>query len=333
MVLFCLLQGTQPTSAECAALEISGCRHVGEGRTPHGGGVSILVRDGVGVEVGVLEKKVPERVTVTLMFSANVSLTITSAYFPRKADGFSESLDTLLGASGPLVVGADVNSRDVAWHALRPSDDKGECIVDLCVQNNLSCANAGSATGRQPETAAPLPPDIALCRDCEISNWKSALSPDSDHYWITLGAFVGTSLDVIAPSKPARALYVWSKARCNDFRKLSDECMFRRMKRSTKGAVPMKEAVTRGIRMATKRTTPEGKGVAPPFWTPELTKLDKMVQERKNERKRDALIRWGRKVLTDTALGRWKENVAKLSVTDSASWNLVKSIYAPRPLT
>ncbi|KAH8615386.1 hypothetical protein ERJ75_000590700 [Trypanosoma vivax] len=58
-----------------------------------------------------------------------------------------------------------------------------------------------------------------------------------------------------------------------------------------------------------------------------------MVQECKNERKRDALIRWRRKVLTDTALGRWKENVAKLSVTESASWNLVKSIYAPRPLT
>ncbi|KAG8346901.1 hypothetical protein TRVL_02258 [Trypanosoma vivax] len=85
--------------------------------------------------------------------------------------------------------------------------------------------------------------------------------------------------------------------------------------------------------MAAKRTIPTGKGVSPPFWTPELTKLDKMVQERKNERKRDALIRWRRKVLAGTALGRWKENVAKLSATDSASWNPVKSIYAPRPLT
>ncbi|CCD20913.1 hypothetical protein, conserved (fragment), partial [Trypanosoma vivax Y486] len=58
-----------------------------------------------------------------------------------------------------------------------------------------------------------------------------------------------------------------------------------------------------------------------------------MVQECKNERKRDALIRWRRKVLADTALGRWKENVAKLSATGSASWNLAKSIYAPQPLT
>ncbi|CCD19268.1 hypothetical protein, conserved, partial [Trypanosoma vivax Y486] len=145
--------------------------------------------------------------------------------------------------------------------------------------------------------------------------------------------FVGTSLDVIAPSKPARALHAWNKARWNEFKKLSDEFIFRRMKGSAKGADAMNEAVTRGIWMAAKRTIPKGKGVAPPFWTPELTKLDKMVQECENERKRDALIRWRRKGLAGTALGRWKENVAKLSATHSAGWNLVKSICAPRPLT
>ncbi|CCD19850.1 retrotransposon hot spot protein, putative [Trypanosoma vivax Y486] len=105
------------------------------------------------------------------------------------------------------------------------------------------------------------------------------------------------------------------------------------MKRSAKGEDAMNEGVTRGIRMAAKRTFPKNKAVAPPLWTPELTKLDKMVQECENERKRDALIRWRRKVLADTALGRWQENVAKLSATDWASWNLVKSICAPRPLT
>ncbi|KAG8339970.1 hypothetical protein TRVL_09203 [Trypanosoma vivax] len=95
----------------------------------------------------------------------------------------------------------------------------------------------------------------------------------------------------------------------------------------------MNEVVTRGIRMAAKRTIPKAKGMGPPFWTPELTNLDKMVQECKNEWKRDALIRWRRKVLADTALGRWKENVSKLSATDSASWNLAEPIYAPWPLT
>ncbi|KAH8616213.1 hypothetical protein ERJ75_000503400 [Trypanosoma vivax] len=105
------------------------------------------------------------------------------------------------------------------------------------------------------------------------------------------------------------------------------------MKRSAKGADAMNEAVTRGSRMAAKRTIPKGKGVAPSFWTPELTTPDRRVQDCKNERKRDVLTRWRRKVFADTALGRWKENVSKLSTTDSASWNLVKSIYAPPPLT
>ncbi|KAH8608221.1 putative Reverse transcriptase (RNA dependent DNA polymerase) [Trypanosoma vivax] len=114
--------------------------------------------------------------------------------------------------------------------------------------------------------------------------------------------------------------HAWNKAMCQEFGKLSDEFIFRGMKRSTKG-------------MAAKRAVFKGKGVAPPFWTPELTKLGKRVQECKNERKRDALIRWRRKVLADTALGRWKENMSKLSATDSASWNLAKSICAPRPLT
>ncbi|KAG8340485.1 reverse transcriptase (RNA-dependent DNA polymerase) [Trypanosoma vivax] len=105
------------------------------------------------------------------------------------------------------------------------------------------------------------------------------------------------------------------------------------MKRSAKGAEALNEAVARGIRMAAKRTIHKGNGVAPPFWVPELTKLDKMVQECKNERKRDALIRWRRKVLGDKALGRWKENVTKLSNTDSASWNLTQLMRAPRSLT
>ncbi|KAH8611346.1 putative Endonuclease reverse transcriptase [Trypanosoma vivax] len=297
MVLFCLLQETRLASAECAALKIGGYRHAGQARTPHGGGVSILVRDGVGVEASALDKKAPERAAVALRFSANVSLTITSAYFRRKADASSESLDALLGASGPLVAGADVNSHHVLWDPLRPSEDKGECILDWCVQNDLSIANAGSATRRQLGAAALASPDITVCRDCEVSNWKSTLSPDSVHYWATLDAFVGTGLDAIAPSKRARAPYAWNKARLNEFRKLSDEFIFRGMKRSAKGADAMNEAVTVGIRTAAKRTVPKGKGVAPPFWTPELTKLDKMVQECKNERKRGVPIRWRRRCL------------------------------------
>ncbi|KAH8616895.1 hypothetical protein ERJ75_000433600 [Trypanosoma vivax] len=308
---YCLLQETRLASAECAALEIGGCQHVGQARTPHGRGVSILVIEGVGVEVGVLEK-VPERATVALRFSANVSLTVASARFPRKADVSSESLDTLLGASGPLVVGEGVSSHRVLWDPLRPRDDKGECIVDWCVKSSLSIANAGSATRRQTGTAALLSLGIAFCRGCEVSDWKSALGPHSDHHWITLDAFVGTSLSVIAPPKHPRALRARNKVRRQGFRKLSDDPIFRGMKRSATGVGALNEAVARGTRMAAKRTFPKGNGVVPPFWPP---KLCEMAQECRNKRKRDVLIRWRRKVLSGTALGRWKENVAKLSAT------------------
>ncbi|CCD18077.1 hypothetical protein, conserved in T. vivax [Trypanosoma vivax Y486] len=329
---YCLLQETGLASAECAALENGGCQHVGQARTPRGRGVSILVIEGVGVEVGVLEKKVPERATVTLRFSANESLTVASARFPRKADVSSESLDTLLGARGPLVVGEGVSSHRAFWDPLRPRDDKGECIVDWCVQNGLSIANAGSAARRQTGTAALLSLGIAFCRDCEVSDWKSALSPHSDHHWITLDAFVGTSLSAIAPPKHPRAPRARNKVRPQGFRKLSDDPIFRGMKRSATGVGALNEAVARGTRMAAKRTFPKGNGVVPPFWPPKLTKLNKMTQECRNERKRDVLIRWRRKVLAGTALGRWKENVSKLSATDSASWSPVKPICAPRPL-
>ncbi|CCD16948.1 hypothetical protein, unlikely, partial [Trypanosoma congolense IL3000] len=109
---------------------------------------------------------------------------IRSAYFPREAVVSSESLDTLLGETGAMVIGADVNSHHVLWDPLCPSDDKGECIVGWCVQNNRRIVHTRLATRGQPGTAALLSPHITLCRDCEISNWIFALTPDSDHHWI-----------------------------------------------------------------------------------------------------------------------------------------------------
>ncbi|KAH8607722.1 hypothetical protein ERJ75_001381600 [Trypanosoma vivax] len=137
MVPFCLLQEAKMALAECAALKKGECQHVSKTRTPQGGGASIFVREGVGVAVGVLEKKVPERAAVTLRFSANVSLTIASAHFRKKADVSSESPDTLLGASGALVVGADTNSRHALCDALRAIDGKGERIVDRCARGDV----------------------------------------------------------------------------------------------------------------------------------------------------------------------------------------------------
>ncbi|KAH8609681.1 hypothetical protein ERJ75_001174900 [Trypanosoma vivax] len=114
MFLSCLLQEPRLSSAECAALKIGGCQHVAQAWTPHGVGASISVREGKGVELVVLERRVPERATGSLRFSGKVSLTSTSAYFPRRTDVCGESLDTLLGLSGPLVEGAG----KISHHAL-----------------------------------------------------------------------------------------------------------------------------------------------------------------------------------------------------------------------
>ncbi|KAH8607736.1 hypothetical protein ERJ75_001382000 [Trypanosoma vivax] len=152
---------------------------------------------------------------MTLRRLGDVSLTIASAHFRKKADVSSESPDTLLGASGALVAGADANSRHVFCDALRPSGDKGECIVDWCAQSCLSIDNAGSATRRPGGSRARQHwrHRASRCVETPRSKWKPTRGPDSDHYWITFDAFVGTSLDVIAPSERARALNAWSKAR------------------------------------------------------------------------------------------------------------------------
>ncbi|KAH8614869.1 hypothetical protein ERJ75_000643800 [Trypanosoma vivax] len=105
------------------------------------------------------------------------------------------------------------------------------------------------------------------------------------------------------------------------------------MRKKENGKDAINEEVARGDRMDIKRTVPVGKGVATPIPTTELTKLEVAVQDHKNRRRRHALIPWRRKVLADKAIGDWKEDEAKLSVTHSASWNLAKSMYAPRPLT
>ncbi|KAH8606216.1 hypothetical protein ERJ75_001534000 [Trypanosoma vivax] len=150
MVFFRLLQGTRAASVGRHAIKIGGYQRVEQARTPRGGGASISVLDGVGVEVGVLEKKVPERATLTLRFSANASLTIKTANFQKKDRRFQRVAGHLVGARGSLVEGADANSHHVARDPLRPSGGKGECIVDWCVQNGLPIANAGSASRRQP---------------------------------------------------------------------------------------------------------------------------------------------------------------------------------------
>ncbi|CCD17535.1 unnamed protein product [Trypanosoma congolense IL3000] len=129
-LLFSLLQETPPALEERSAFKISAYQDVELAINPHGGGVSIAVRDGVGVEVGILEKEVPERATVTLRLSADVNQMIISAYFPQKDRCFQHIVETVGGCKRT----SDYKSRgpltSYVVGPLSPSDDEEECMVE-----------------------------------------------------------------------------------------------------------------------------------------------------------------------------------------------------------
>ncbi|KAH8608563.1 hypothetical protein ERJ75_001296300 [Trypanosoma vivax] len=212
---------------------------------------------------------------------------------------FQRVAEHLAGASGPLVVGAGVSSHHVLWDPFRrvttreSASSTGACRRPVDCQ----CRIGHQATAGHGSTVVTGNDVVQRLRGLRLEvRTESTQRSLLDH----VRCVRGTSLDAIAPSKHARAPHAWNKTRWHEFRKLNDEFILRGMKRPAKAADAPSDAVTRGIRMAAKRTFPKGKGMAPPFWTPELTKLDVAVQECKNERKRDALIRWRRKVLADT---------------------------------
>nr|CCC91797.1 hypothetical protein, unlikely [Trypanosoma congolense IL3000] len=136
-------------------------------------------------------------------------------------------------------------------------------------------------------------------------------------------------MEVIVPSKSVRVLPARGKARWDEFPPISDKLISQRMKRSVKGVDALNEAVKKGVGQAAKKAIHKGNGVVPPFWTPELTKLDVMVQQCRNERKRGARIRWRSKVPEDTAIRRWEDNMSRLTVTDPISWNLCQIYLCP----
>lgn len=64
--------------SESEAFSISGYQHVGFSRTAHGGGVALLIQDGIGVMKGP-EVSELEVVTATFVLPENLSFVITSA--------------------------------------------------------------------------------------------------------------------------------------------------------------------------------------------------------------------------------------------------------------
>ncbi|RHW68331.1 hypothetical protein DPX39_110147700 [Trypanosoma brucei equiperdum] len=170
----------------------------------------MLVRDSVRVIQGSKKEGLPERVSVTLMFTADLMLTIKSVYFQQKEDFTTstlESLENVENSTRPLVTESETKADHDLRNPLCPNDTAGECIVEWCLQNDIKIANDGTPTRRMTHTETISSLDVTIYRDCEVTRCEASLSPDSDHYWITCEVFIGIGVGMIAITKPRRPLY------------------------------------------------------------------------------------------------------------------------------
>ncbi|ORC82261.1 Tbingi protein, partial [Trypanosoma theileri] len=100
---------------------IAGYQHHGVSRPSKGGGVSILVREDLPVEVGLTVVASIEHAHATIHMSEGLALTVMSAYSSLLGRSYTTSqLDTLLTTSGPHPIGADANAHAMAWDRAIP---------------------------------------------------------------------------------------------------------------------------------------------------------------------------------------------------------------------
>ncbi|ORC87126.1 Tbingi protein [Trypanosoma theileri] len=79
-VTFCLLSETKLSCAEVSSFTIAGYQHHGVSRPSKGGGVSILVREDLPVEVGLTVVASIEHAHATIHMAEGLALTVASAY-------------------------------------------------------------------------------------------------------------------------------------------------------------------------------------------------------------------------------------------------------------
>ncbi|ORC82255.1 Tbingi protein [Trypanosoma theileri] len=85
-VTFCLLSEKKLSCAEVSSFTIAGYQHHGVSRPSKGGGVSILVREDLPVEVGLTVVASIEHAHATIHMSEGLALTVTSAYSSLRGD-------------------------------------------------------------------------------------------------------------------------------------------------------------------------------------------------------------------------------------------------------
>lgn len=93
------------------------------------------------------------------------------------------------------------------------------------------------------------------------------------------------------------------------------------------------KALSQAIREATTQSVPHAVAKRAPFWTPELSQLDKEIENCRSDREYERLVWHRRNILKDIATQRWRQHCSKLNPGQAVSWNLISAVYAPRPLS
>ncbi|KEG07412.1 Tbingi protein [Trypanosoma grayi] len=146
-------------------------------RTCRGGGESILIRDEIQVETGPALVAGIELAQVTIHLDAGMQLTISSAYLPPVAAKITlEDLDRLNNTDRPQLIGADVNAHALSWGHEIPPDNRGDAVVQWCIDNEFLVANTGDRT-RHTDRHRGSTPDVSLAKECMVADLDSATHP------------------------------------------------------------------------------------------------------------------------------------------------------------
>jgi len=95
-------------------------------------------------------------------------LNIANCYLPLTCTAANEAnstpitfLDFLL-ATRDTLIGGDLNAHSNLWDSEQPTDNRGELVTHRILENDMVCANDGSANRTNRATGGTSSPNITL---------------------------------------------------------------------------------------------------------------------------------------------------------------------------
>eukprot|EP00760_Papus_ankaliazontas_P028903 PhM_4_TR405/c2_g1_i2/m.76112 len=195
----------------------------------HGGGTAIWVRRNID-DLAVSAHKLPtspfcEATALRLSLGSSPSLTIISLYVPpsTKFSSVTPYLTQLLQLDDRIVLCADVNVHSKLWYEdsdVQLTDDPGaQLFLDLINSSQLIITNDTSRytrAGLQGGCTVLTSPDITAQRGVQCTDWRTYLTPHSDHLRIEFTIAQLASCSAPPPADTKR--FIFDKADWPKFR-------------------------------------------------------------------------------------------------------------------